>query len=69
MARHSLPRVQVKAAGGIRTIEMALAVRDLGVARLFNMHRVARPRPVAVRLRSTTGRHEADRLVYRSRND
>lgn len=45
------------------------AVRECGVARLFNMHRAGRGRPVAVRLRSTVGRHEADRFVYRSTND
>lgn len=34
LARHCLPAVQVKAAGGIRTLESALEVRDAGCTRI-----------------------------------
>jgi deoxyribose-phosphate aldolase len=34
MRKHSPPRVQVKAAGGIRDLDALLAVRDLGVSRV-----------------------------------
>lgn len=34
MRKHSAPEVQVKAAGGVRTLEELLAVRELGVARV-----------------------------------
>ncbi len=34
MRKHSIPEVQVKAAGGVRTLEDALKVRDLGVTRI-----------------------------------
>lgn len=33
MRKHSPPHVQVKAAGGVRDLDMLLAVRDLGVSR------------------------------------
>ena len=34
MRKHSPPRVQVKAAGGIRTLDALLEVRALGVSRV-----------------------------------
>ncbi len=34
MRRHSAPEVQVKAAGGVRTLEDTLRVRELGVTRI-----------------------------------
>jgi len=34
MRKHSIPEVQVKAAGGVRTLEDALKVRELGVTRI-----------------------------------
>jgi deoxyribose-phosphate aldolase len=34
MRKHSPPRVQVKAAGGVRDLDTLLAVRDLGVSRV-----------------------------------
>ncbi len=34
MRKHSAPEVQVKAAGGVRTLEDTLKVRDLGVTRI-----------------------------------
>jgi deoxyribose-phosphate aldolase len=34
MRKHSAPGVQVKAAGGVRTLEDTLKVRELGVTRI-----------------------------------
>jgi deoxyribose-phosphate aldolase len=34
MRRHSPPHVQVKAAGGVRDLDMLLQVRQLGVSRV-----------------------------------
>jgi len=34
MRKHAAPEVQVKAAGGVRTLEDALKVRELGVTRI-----------------------------------
>jgi deoxyribose-phosphate aldolase len=34
MRKHSAPEVQVKAAGGVRTLEDTLKVRELGVTRI-----------------------------------
>ena len=34
MRKHSAPEVEVKAAGGIRTLEDTLKVRELGVTRI-----------------------------------
>lgn len=33
MRRHAAPHVQVKAAGGVRTLDALLAVRELGTTR------------------------------------
>jgi deoxyribose-phosphate aldolase len=34
MRQHSAPEVQIKAAGGVRTLDDMLLVRSLGVARI-----------------------------------
>ena len=34
MRKHSAPSVQIKAAGGVRTLDDMLRVRDLGVTRI-----------------------------------
>jgi len=34
MRRHTSPSVQIKAAGGIRTLDALLGVRELGVTRV-----------------------------------